>query len=63
MVADHQHDVAEFRREAQTSKDPDVKAFVQQTLPTLEDHLKMAQTAQKSLTAKTTAAKQSPTNQ
>jgi putative membrane protein len=42
MVKDHTKDVAEFRRESKTAKDPDVKNFAAQTLPTLEDHLKEA---------------------
>jgi putative membrane protein len=42
MVRDHQQDVAEFRRESKMAKDPDVKSFAAQTLPTLEDHLKEA---------------------
>ena len=43
MVQDHKKDVAEFQKEANSAKDPDVKNFAQQTLPTLQDHLKMAQ--------------------
>jgi len=42
MVTDHVTDVAAFKREAQTGKDPDIKDFATKTLPTLEDHLKMA---------------------
>jgi putative membrane protein len=42
MVKDHTKDVNEFRRESQSAKNPDVKAFAAQTLPTLEDHLSMA---------------------
>lgn len=42
MVADHTKDVSEFRVESKTAKDPDVKNFASQTLPTLEDHLKQA---------------------
>jgi putative membrane protein len=42
MVNDHVKDVAAFRREAQGGKDSDIKAFAAKTLPTLEDHLKMA---------------------
>jgi putative membrane protein len=45
MVQDHKKDVAEFQKEANSGKDPDVKNFAQQTLPTLQDHLKMAQQA------------------
>jgi putative membrane protein len=43
MVADHQKAVELFERTAQSSKDPDVKAFAAKTLPTLKEHLKMAQ--------------------
>ena len=42
MVKDHTTDVADFRKESTTGKDTDVKNFAQQTLPTLEDHLKQA---------------------
>src|SRR5689334_2902046 len=43
MVKDHKKDVAEFKREANGAKDPDLKAWAGKTLPTLEDHLKQAQ--------------------
>jgi putative membrane protein len=43
MVKDHQKDVAEFERESKMAKDPGVKSFAEQTLPTLRDHLKEAQ--------------------
>jgi putative membrane protein len=55
MVADHTKDVSEFRRESQSAKDPDVKNFASQTLPTLEDHLKSAKSVDSGL--KTTASK------
>ncbi len=42
MVKDHSKDVAEFKKESTTAKDPEVKSFASQTLPTLEDHLKEA---------------------
>jgi putative membrane protein len=42
MVADHTKDVSEFRTESKSAKDPDVKSFASQTLPTLKDHLKEA---------------------
>jgi putative membrane protein len=44
MVDDHKKDVDAFRHESTSGKDPDVKQFASQTLPTLEDHLRMAQT-------------------
>lgn len=43
MVKDHQADVAEFARESKMAKDPAVKSFAEQTLPTLREHLKEAQ--------------------
>ena len=43
MVKDHKHDVSEFKKEAKKAKDPDVQKFAQSTLPTLEEHLAMAQ--------------------
>lgn len=45
MVKDHQTDIQEFQKEADTGKDEDVKAFASKTLPTLQDHLKMAKEA------------------
>ena|SRR5947209_2532043 len=42
MVKDHTKDVAEFQKESNSAKDPDVKNFASQTLPTLQDHLKEA---------------------
>jgi putative membrane protein len=42
MVQDHTKDVAEFQRESKMAKDPDVKAFATETLPTLQQHLSLA---------------------
>jgi putative membrane protein len=50
MVADHKEDIAEFRKEANNGKDPDVKAWASKTLPTLENHLGMIQNVQHKLT-------------
>ncbi len=43
MVQDHKEDVALFKKEASSGKDPAMRAFAQKALPTLEEHLKMAQ--------------------
>jgi len=43
MVKDHQTDVAEFRRESQNGNDADLKEFAGKTLPTLQEHLSLAQ--------------------
>ena len=45
MVSDHVKDIAEFRTESRTGKDPEVKAWAAKTLPTLEEHLKLAREA------------------
>lgn len=42
MVRDHSADIAEFRQEARNGKDASIKSFASQTLPTLEEHLKLA---------------------
>jgi putative membrane protein len=44
MVKDHQKDVKEFEKESTSGKDADVKQFASTTLPTLREHLQMAQT-------------------
>jgi putative membrane protein len=43
MIVDHQKAVNEFRVEARSGKDADVKGWAAKTLPTLEDHVKLAQ--------------------
>jgi len=42
MVNDHEKDVAEFEKASKEAKDPDLRAWAAKTLPTLQDHLKMA---------------------
>jgi putative membrane protein len=55
MLRDHQKDVSEFKMESSNGKDPDVKAFASKTLPTLEDHLKLAQQTEKAVGTSGTA--------
>jgi putative membrane protein len=43
MVEDHKEDVAAFEKEAKDGKDSKVKAFAGKTLPTLKEHLKLAE--------------------
>jgi putative membrane protein len=43
MVKDHQAAVALFEDEAKSGKDANLKAFASATLPTLREHLKMAE--------------------
>ena len=42
-MKDHRKDVAEFRREADRARDPDLKSWAGKTLPILEDHLKQVE--------------------
>lgn len=42
MVRDHEEDVADFNKEANSGQNPAIKDFATQTLPTLQDHLKEA---------------------
>jgi len=46
MVQDHQKDVADFRNEQNSTQDADVKHYVTDTLPVLENHLQKAQQLQ-----------------
>lgn len=59
MVADHKKDVADFQREAKSGQDEQIKDFAQQTLPTLQEHLKMAQQTQGKLKGSAGASKNS----
>jgi len=43
MVKDHREDISEFQKEANSGRDSDVKAFASQTLPTLREHLRLAE--------------------
>lgn len=53
MVDDHTKDVAEIENYANNGNNPDLKAWASKTLPTVRDHLQIAQ----SLAAKVGAAK------
>jgi putative membrane protein len=44
MLEDHKKDVAAFKAERTNGHDPDIKHFAAETLPTLEDHLRQAET-------------------
>jgi putative membrane protein len=43
MATAHKEAVALFQREAKSGSDADLRAFAEKTLPTLQEHLKMAQ--------------------
>ena len=42
MVLDHDHDVKAFQRYSSSGTDPELKAWVDKTLPTLQEHQQMA---------------------
>lgn len=42
MVKDHMEDIEEFQKGKDSVKDPELKAWIEKTLPTLESHLKAA---------------------
>jgi len=43
MVDDHKKDVKEFQRAAESSSDSSIKSFASKTLPTLQEHLRLAE--------------------
>lgn len=49
MVKDHQKDIGEFQREASNGSNADLKGFAAQTLPTLQEHLRMAKEAEQTV--------------
>ncbi|MDQ6618410.1 MAG: DUF4142 domain-containing protein [Pseudomonadota bacterium] len=49
MVKDHKKDIKDFEKEAKNGKDPDVKRFASDTLPVLQEHLRMAQDTESKL--------------
>ena len=59
MVKDHKKDVKEFQKQAKSAKDPDVKNFAAQTAPTLQEHLQMAEAAQKTAKSESKSGKAS----
>ncbi len=53
-IRDHERDIRTFQDAAQNSQDPDVKAFAQQALPILQDHLNQARQLEKTLNSSST---------
>jgi putative membrane protein len=43
MLSDHRKDVSEFEKQSTRGTDADLKAFASKTLPTLQEHLRMAE--------------------
>jgi putative membrane protein len=46
MVRDHQKDIEAFEKEAQAGQHKELKSFAEETLPTLREHLDLAQQVQ-----------------
>jgi putative membrane protein len=53
MVKDHEKDVAEFQKEADSGSDSDLKKWAATTLPVLQEHLRMAKEALSAVNAGT----------
>jgi putative membrane protein len=51
MVEDHTKVVREFRMESKAGKDADIKAWAAKTLPTIEEHLRLAQDVNRAIRA------------
>jgi putative membrane protein len=51
MVKDHKKDVEEFQKAAEKADDGDLKNWAAKTLPTLQEHLSVAQTTEKDITS------------
>ncbi|MGE5103253.1 MAG: DUF4142 domain-containing protein [Betaproteobacteria bacterium] len=47
QVSGHEKVIQEFRKEAKSGRDQDLRTFASRTLPTLEQHLTLAKSAQK----------------
>jgi putative membrane protein len=43
MISDHKDDIKKFQRASDKGKDGDLKSFASQALPTLKEHLQMAE--------------------
>lgn len=55
MLKDHKEDVATFLRERNSAQDIDIKEFADKSLPTLESHLKQAESIAPELNAQRSA--------
>ena len=55
MIRDHKLDISDFEREARNGSDPAVKQFAAQTLPTLREHLQLAEKTERSMSSSGTS--------
>jgi putative membrane protein len=49
MVKDHEKDLKDFQDAAKDLNDPDLRAFAERTVPTLQEHLRMAMDMEQSV--------------
>jgi putative membrane protein len=49
MIDDHKKDIGEFRKQAEKGDNAELKGMAQETLPTLEQHLRLAEDTQSRL--------------
>jgi len=59
MVGDHKEDIKKFQHVADKGKDADLKKFANQTLPTLKEHLQLAESAAQQVKSASKAGKTS----
>jgi putative membrane protein len=52
IVSEHKKDVKEFEKAAKNLSDPELKAFAEKTLPTLQEHLRQAENLEAKLKGK-----------
>ena len=51
MVSDHEEDIEEYESYVEAAQDPDLRTYAEQTLPTLREHLELAQQTQEQVVA------------
>jgi putative membrane protein len=51
MVEDHEKDIELFEQQAESGEDAELRAFAEETLPTLREHLELAKEVQSQTTA------------
>ena len=49
MISDHKEDISHFEQEANSGSDPDIRALASKALPTLQEHLRLAESAARQL--------------
>jgi putative membrane protein len=57
MVEDHKKDVREYKTQSKLVKDPQLKTYVDQTLPVIEQHLTHAESVNKTATSSAASTK------